>query len=341
MLPKSKNRPTNRSWCGCQLIVQSFEHGNRGKGELFNAVRRINQSGRKMDLNVEPLEIVSEQVSGFLTKAVALAPNLLAATIVLLVTWVLAALFGRSLSSLLRRSQSRPSLTVALSKLVSTVVWLSGALIALTLIFPNLTPTKLLTGLGLGSIAVGLAFKDIFENFLAGFLILLRKPMRIGDDIECNDLSGKVEEITIRDTFLRKRSGELVLVPNSYLYKNPVKVLTDHPYRRISIIVGVAYGEDVDAARKVIKDATTAVNERQDAKPVEVFACKFNASSIDFLVRWWAGSTPREEHLSRDLMVASIKHALDKAGIEIPFPHRTLTFAEPLEVERVSDNKKT
>ena len=85
----------------------------------------------------------------------------------------------------------------------------------------------MLAGLGLGSIAIGLAFKDIFENFLAGFLILMRKPMRIGDDIECEGLSGQVEQISIRGTFLRKRSGELILVPNSFIFKKPVKILID------------------------------------------------------------------------------------------------------------------
>lgn len=85
----------------------------------------------------------------------------------------------------------------------------------------------MLAGLGLGSIAIGLAFKDIFENFLAGFLILMRKPTRIGDDIECEGLSGQVEQISIRGTFLRKRSGELILVPNSFIFKKPVKILID------------------------------------------------------------------------------------------------------------------
>ena len=85
----------------------------------------------------------------------------------------------------------------------------------------------MLAGLGLGSIAIGLAFKDIFENFLAGFLILMRKPMRIGDDIECEGLSGQVEQMSIRGTFLRKRSGELILVPNSFIFKKPVKILID------------------------------------------------------------------------------------------------------------------
>lgn len=286
-----------------------------------------------MEWNVEPLRIVSEQINALIRTSIELAPNLVAALLLLAVTWIIAQILGSALRSVLRRSQSRPSLIVALVKLARITVWSIGLLVAATLLFPNLTPTKLLAGLGIGSIAVGLAFKDIFENFLAGFLILLRRPMRIGDDIECQKLSGRVEEISIRDTFLRKRSGELVLVPNSYIYKNPVKILTDKPHRRISIVVGVAYGEDVDAARTVISNAVEALDSRDRSKPFDVFAREFNASSIDFLVRWWTDSTPPEEHRSRDQAVSAIKAALDDAGIEIPFPYRTLTFAEPLTIE--------
>lgn len=289
-----------------------------------------------MNWNVEPLSILAEQLNTLLRRTIELAPNIVAAVLLLFVTWLIARLLGGAIRKVLVTSQSRPSLVVALAKLVRIIVWVIGILLTATLVFPGLTPTKLLAGLGIGSIAVGLAFKDIFENFLAGFLILLRKPMRIGDDIECEDLSGRVEQISVRDTFLRKRSGELVLVPNSYIYKNPVRILTDHPHRRISIIVGVAYGENVDAARDVISKALENIETRNPEKPVEVFAREFNSSSIDFMVRWWTGSTPLQEHQSRDQAVAAIKAALDEAGIEIPFPYRTLTFAQPLTIKTES-----
>lgn len=289
-----------------------------------------------MNWNVEPLSILAEQLNTLLRNTIELAPNFVAALLLLLITWLIARLLGGAIRKVLVTSQSRPSLVVALAKLVRIIIWVMGILLTATLVFPGLTPTKLLAGLGIGSIAVGLAFKDIFENFLAGFLILLRKPMRIGDDIECEDLSGRVEQISVRDTFLRKRSGELVLVPNSYIYKNPVRILTGHPHRRISIIVGVAYGENVDAARDVISKALENIETRNPEKPVEVFAQEFNSSSIDFMVRWWTGSTPLQEHQSRDQAVAAIKAALDDAGIEIPFPYRTLTFAQPLTIKTES-----
>ena len=158
--------------------------------------------------------------------------------------------------------------------------------------------------------------------------------MRIGDDIECEEVSGRVEDITIRDTYVRKRSGELILVPNSYLYKNPTKVVTDRTKRRVDLVVGVAYGEEVDAARDVIRNAVEGLGTVDPGERVDVFAREFNASSIDFIVRWWTGSTPIDEHRSRDEVVAAIKSALDAAEIEIPFPHRTLTFKQPLALER-------
>lgn len=230
----------------------------------------------------------------------------------------------------MRRSRLRPSLQTALVTLLRIGVWTFGLMVAATILFPNLTPTKLLAGLGLGSIAVGLAFKDIFENFLAGILILIREPMKIGDDIECEEVSGRVEHISIRDTYLRERSGELVIVPNSFLFKNPIRVLTDRPLRRISLVVGVAYGEDVDAAREVIRSAFASLETVERDRPVDVFATEFNSSSVDFTVRWWTGSAPIDEHRSRDEVAAAIKAALDAAGVEIPFPYRTLTFREPL-----------
>jgi small-conductance mechanosensitive channel len=265
---------------------------------------------------------------------VALVPNLIAAIIALALTFAIAAGVTRLAGRLFRRTRMRPSLQSAMVTLIGIGVWVFGLLVAATILFPNLTPTKLLAGLGLGSIAVGLAFKDIFENFLAGILILIRQPMRIGDDIECEEVSGRVEEISIRDTYLRKRSGELILVPNSYLYKNPTRILTDRPERRIELTIGVAYGEDVDAARDIIRAAVEGLETVNSDERIDVLAKEFNSSSVDFMVRWWTGSTPIEEHRSRDEAVAAIKAALDAAGIEIPFPYRTLTFKQPLALER-------
>lgn len=278
---------------------------------------------------IEPFVIVRDKMLAIAVSTISLIPNLIIAVAILLLTWLLAAVVARSMRRFAGRKR-RESLRQALESLTRIGIWAMGILLTLTVVFPDLTPTKMLAGLGLGTIAIGLAFQDTFENFLAGILILLREPMRIGDDIDCEGITGRVEEISVRDTYIRQRSGELILVPNAFLFKNPLKVLTDRPERRISLSVGVAYGEDVATAHGVISKAVGACATPIEGRPVEVFASEFGESSIDFIVRWWVASPPPDEIRSRAEVVTAIKSALDAAGIEIPFPYRTLTFKDPL-----------
>jgi small-conductance mechanosensitive channel len=270
------------------------------------------------------------QLNAYLTGFWKLLPQLFIALLVILLVWGAARgarwIVGRALT----RARMRRSLIEVFQMISTTLIWTFGTLIAMTIVFPSLTPAKALTALGLGSVAIGFAFKDIFENFIAGILILIREPFKLDDFIECDDFEGKVEEITVRDTHIRQTDGQLVVMPNAVLFKTPVTVRTSQNHRRTSIIVGVAYGEDVDAARKIISDAVTSVDlVRDDVRDVQVFATAFSASSIDFEVAWWTGSRPLDIRASRDQVVASIKRALDDEGIEIPFPYRTLTFKGP------------
>jgi small-conductance mechanosensitive channel len=268
---------------------------------------------------------------------VQMIPQLVLALIVIAVTWLLARLLSRTAKIAARKARTRRALSDLIQTLAGILVWILGILIAATILFPSLTPAELIGALGIAGIAVGLAFKDIFENFMAGIMIMIRKPMRIGDVIEVEDTSGKVEEITIRDTYIREMSGELILVPNSYLFKNPVEILTDQELRRYELIVGVAYGENAGECRELIEKTAAGIDGIDTGKGVEVYATAFGASSIDFRVRWWAKSTPRDMHQTRSNMVIAIKAALDEAGIEIPFPYRTLTFSEPLPLEMSGD----
>jgi small-conductance mechanosensitive channel len=269
-----------------------------------------------------------------MTSTIEAAPQLLAATVFLFVVWGVrkAVLFAFKKGA--NKSHLRPSLVRAFTTIIGVAIWIVGILIAATIAMPGLTAAKLIAGLGVGSIAIGLAFKDTFENFLAGILILLRKPMQIDDHIECEDVDGQVKEITIRDTYIRRRDGTLVMVPNGYLYKNPLRVLTDWDERRFSIVCGVAYDEDIGKAREVIRKAVESVDGLSKKKGVDVFAENFGSSSIDFLIRWWSDSIPRDGREMTDKVVEAVKRDLDKAGIEIPFPYRTMTFKEPLSIAK-------
>ncbi len=250
------------------------------------------------------------------------------ALVIIIITSIVAKFAVKITDKIIGSTDLRPSLRNLIETLIKLGVWIAGLMIAAIVMIPSLTPASLIAGLGIGAVAIGFAFQDIFENFLAGVLIMLREKMRIGDIIECEGINGKVEHITLRETHVRAASGELTVVPNSILFKNPVEILTDVKQRCHTVVVGVAYDSDLDQAADVIRKAVTSVEEVDTEKKVDVFAKEFNSSSVDFLVRWWAGSTPRAGHESRDKIVRAIKRGLDDAGIEIPFPYVTHTFKE-------------
>ena len=272
-----------------------------------------------MDLVNILIERIQEMIAGF----VRMLPQLAIALFVLSVTWGVASLVRKAVHRITSRTRMRPSLVALFVTMSGIFVWIFGILVALAVILPGVTAGSLLAVLGLGSVAVGFAFKDIFENFLAGILIMLRKKMRIGDMIECEGVEGRVEQITLRETYLRLLSAELTIVPNSFLFKNPVRIVTDAKMRRHEIVVGVAYATDLDEAAAVIEQAVRPLPEVDQKRGVEVYAREFNDSSIDFTVRWWSGSKPIDMHRSRDSAIRAIKRALDEAGIEIPFPQLT------------------
>lgn len=290
---------------------------------------------------LEPVTVLINQLREIARSSIALLPHLAVAILVIALTWLVSKLATSTLSRMLKRTRLRKSLQDLFALLTSIAVWFLGIMIAAVILFPGLTPASILAGLGIGSVAIGFAFKDVFENFLAGIIILFRREMRIGDHVECEGIEGQVSHIAIRESHIRQTDGQLVIVPNSILFKNPVTVRTDKDHRRVTVICGVAYDVDVDEARSVISDAVRGCDTViTDGKPIQIFAQEFASSSINFEVTWWTGSKPVEVRTSRDQVVSAVKRALDDAGIEIPFPYRTLTFKEPLPLQRAASEEE-
>ncbi|HEX2793288.1 MAG TPA: mechanosensitive ion channel family protein [Croceicoccus sp.] len=259
-------------------------------------------------------------------------PNFVIALVVLTITWLVARFTTRIADMITGRTRLRVSLQALVETLVKLTIWLIGIMIALTIVLPGLQPGSVIAGLGVGTVAIGFAFQDIFENFLAGVLIMLRDKMEIGDTIEVEGIIGKVEHISLRETHIRQLTGELTVCPNSMLFKNPVRIMTEQPVRRWEVSVGVSYDTDLDHATQVMRQALEGQEDLPDDHPVDIYVKEFGASSVDFMVRWWSGSTPRDMFAVRDDILRRIKRALDEAEIEIPFPCVTHTFKEPVPI---------
>ncbi|NNC87795.1 MAG: mechanosensitive ion channel family protein [Akkermansiaceae bacterium] len=262
-----------------------------------------------------------------------------ASALLFLVVWfLLIRLVVRVLGpKVLRRSKLRQSLQLLLVRLVSVAGWVIGLAVAAIIVFPGLSVAKALGAAGLASVAIGLAFKDIFQNFFAGIMLLWKFPFEPGDFIECGDLRGRVQDTQLRLTTIRQPDGQLLVVPNSHLLMNPVQIVTSKPKRRVSLMTGVGYGEDVTKAVKVISRALEKCKRIDHDQEVHVVPAGFGSSSIDIEILFWTGSSPMDVRQATGEAVTKVKAALDEAGIEIPFPYRTLTFAEPLKVAGGAD----
>ena len=131
-----------------------------------------------------------KQINELWIGTIEMVPQIVVGIVIVILTWLLAKAMRSLASRLAHRAHLRPSLISFVRMLAGLVTWIVGLMIAAVVVFPDLTPASMIAGLGIGTVAVGFAFKDIFENFFAGVFILLRKDMRIGDFVECEDIEG-------------------------------------------------------------------------------------------------------------------------------------------------------
>lgn len=264
--------------------------------------------------------VLQNQLQAMLRAAVATLPSIVIAVIVLMVAWLVARFATRIVHKLTGHTRLRVDLKDLLETLVKVAIWVVGLLLAATIVIPGFTFGGMIAGLGIGAVAIGFAFQDIFKNFLAGVLIMLREKMRIGDQIECDQIRGKVEHISLRETHVRQLSGELTIVPNSMLFEKPVQIITDLPQRRDEIVVPVEFGSDVAAAKAAIEDALGGVETIDAERPIQVFARDFNtgAGVTELQVRWWTDAVTNNINAVRSEAMLAILSALEKAGIALP-----------------------
>ncbi|NOZ05848.1 MAG: mechanosensitive ion channel family protein, partial [Chloroflexi bacterium] len=186
--------------------------------------------------------------------------------------------------------------------------------------------TAFVATLGIGSLAVALAAQSTFSDMINGFIIIVDRPFRIGDRIELRDLNtwGDVVDIGLRSTRILTRDNRMVIVPNTAIGKS---LVVNHSYPdtqyRVQTAVGLAYGTDIEAARQVMIEAVRSQDWVMKEKPIEALFLEFGDSALVFRVRCWIKSYVDTRRVL-DKLNTSLYHALNEAGIEIPFPQQTL-----------------
>lgn len=184
----------------------------------------------------------------------------------------------------------------------------------------------LIGALGIGGIALAFALQDILQNLVAGIILQTRRPIRRGDQVEVGSHQGVVRDIDLRTVLIRTFDGLDVFLPNKTVLENPIVNYTMTPTRRITLNVGVAYDSDLASVQQCLVKAVSAVpGVLADPAPA-AWVTSFGPSSIDFAVlMWFQVATASLWQVQSDAAVA-VKAALDGAGVEIPFPQRTLSL---------------
>jgi small conductance mechanosensitive channel len=225
-------------------------------------------------------------------------------------------------------TRTRLDVTLAelLGRLASFAITILGIFVAAVVIFPAFKPGDLVAGLGITSVAIGFAFKDVLQNFFAGILILWRRPFVVGDQIKFKEYEGTIEEINIRSTRVKTYDGERAVIPNGDIYTNAVLVKTAYDKRRIRFVVGIGYPDSLEDARAAIHRVLRETEGVAEDPGPWVYVSELAPSSVNFTVYFWCNSEQANVLAVSNRVATNIKLALDKSGIDMPFPHTVVLF---------------
>ncbi len=279
---------------------------------------------------MDAAEPTIRKIESFIEGFFWILPNLGIAFVVFLLFVLTASAAKRAVIHVAQR-RSRGDLGLLLGGFVKWGLLVLGLLVVATIVFPSVKPADVLATLGIGSVAIGFAFKDILQNWLSGLLILYRQPFRRGDQIKSGEFEGTVEHIEARATLIRTYDGQRVVIPNADIYTRAVTVRTAFETRRSEYDVGIGYGDDIGKACRTILAALREVEGVEQDPAPEVIPWELDASTVNLKVRWWSASPRADVVQTRGRVVAAVKRALSEAGIDLPFPTRMVLFHDQTE----------
>ncbi len=258
---------------------------------------------------IDPYQLIQAKLTGFANEAVLMLPNLIAGLAVLALATVIARWLRRRVAELAER-RNRGDLGDLFASFTWLVTLAAGILIAASIIFPSITPGSLFASLGIGSVAIGFAFRDILQNLFAGVLIIITRPFRRGDYIVVTQsetvFEGIVELIQNRATVIRQADNRLVLIPNSVLYVSPVVVDAVNQFTRDEMPFEVAQTDDPQTEEL---DAIAAVKEVAGVlaePPPRLLVELADGTNLTGRIRWFTRAAGAEKEYVRSRVARAL-----------------------------------
>lgn len=255
--------------------------------------------------------------------------------VLLLITWWFTQLTRRLSRSFLSGSIDQPMLLTVTVNVIGALVFLMGIYLVLKIAGLTRLAATVIGGTGLFGLVVGIAFRDIAENFLASILISLQRPFQQGDLVEIDDRLGFVEAVTIRGTLLMDFEGNHIQLPNSTIYKGVIKNYTANPNVRLDFAVGIDYGDSVTAAQEAALDVV-----REHAAVLEepgpmVLVEELGASTVNLRVYFWVNGSDHSGLKVKSALIRLVKSRFERDGLTMPDESREVIFPSGVPVHMV------
>lgn len=272
------------------------------------------------------------KIGGMVNGLIIALPNIVLALVVFILFFFVARWLKLLVKRITRRHRQARNLGMVLGRLAQGIVILIGLFVALSIIIPTFKAGDLIQLLGISGVAIGFAFRDILQNFLAGILILLTEPFQIDDQIVFKDFEGTVENIQTRATTIKTYDGRRIVIPNSELFTNAVTVNTAYDSRRMEYDFGIGYGDDVEEAKRLMLETIGSIDDILKDPAPDVLLLELAESSVNIRARWWIKPPRRIDDLnSRDKVISAIKRKLSENGIDLPYPTQQILFHDQTE----------
>lgn len=269
--------------------------------------------------------IIKDGLSALTKLTVEFVPKLLIALLILWIGMKLAKMLKKLIVKALDKRGAEGSLKSFLGSLVDVLLKAMIVIMAMDVI--GIKATSFIALLGAMGLAIGMAMQGTLQNFAGGVIILLMKPFKVDDYIECGSYKGYIKEIRIFHTIMRPFNGRTVIIPNSELATKSLINHTKEPLIRLDVVASVAYGTDLAKAKQVLWDVVRSEKLIQwDPKPPTIAVSELGNNSVDITLWLWVTVEDYWEvwkHIREDIYIA-----FNEAGVDIPFPQVTVHNAK-------------
>lgn len=270
---------------------------------------------------MDSIAVSTEQLTDWVALAIPYATNILAALFILIVGWIVAgwvrSLVSRSLerSTRLDSTFRRPiANTVRYAVLIVVLIAVLGQF--------GIETASILAVLGTAGVAIALALQGTLSNVAAGMMLLMLRPFRSGEYIDADGIGGTVQEVSLFTTQLSTADGVYVSVPNSQLWNRQIKNYSRNPTRRIDLVIGVSYEDDLNRAIEVLRSEFTSEDRLLAEPEPQILVSGLGDSAVNVTMRGWVNAGDYWGVLFD--MTRQAKLRLDAEGISIPFPQRDI-----------------